>query len=89
MILCEIQVYCMFKSVLAYDVSIPVLKPIHSAFTQRSIHKDTKQQIINNVFVFISDEEYTRNSSDLETLVWSPETGLSNKQIDQFLVIAR
>lgn len=26
---------------------------------------------------------------DLETLVWTPEHGLTDKQIDQFLVISR
>ncbi|XP_039757634.1 metastasis-associated protein MTA3 [Pararge aegeria] len=34
-------------------------------------------------------EEDTRKSSELETLVWTPAHGLSDRQIDQFLVVAR
>ncbi|CAH2094741.1 unnamed protein product [Euphydryas editha] len=34
-------------------------------------------------------EEDTRSSSELETLVWTPAHGLSDRQIDQFLVVAR
>ncbi|XP_063895921.1 metastasis-associated protein MTA3 isoform X2 [Helicoverpa armigera] len=30
-----------------------------------------------------------RNSSELETLVWTPEHGLTDRQIDQFLVVSR
>lgn len=30
-----------------------------------------------------------RNSDDLETLIWEPTQGLSDRQIDQFMVIAR
>ena len=43
----------------------------------------------SNVRVVKSDAEYDRKSEDLETLVWRPDSGLTNKQIDQFLVIAR
>ncbi|CAL8111643.1 unnamed protein product [Orchesella dallaii] len=31
----------------------------------------------------------TRNSEELETLIWTPDHGLTDKQIDQFLVISR
>ncbi|CAG4988239.1 unnamed protein product [Parnassius apollo] len=34
-------------------------------------------------------EEEPRNSEDLETLVWTPEHGLTDRQIDQFLVVSR
>ncbi|XP_026494331.1 metastasis-associated protein MTA3 [Vanessa tameamea] len=34
-------------------------------------------------------EEDSRCSSELETLVWTPAHGLSDRQIDQFLVVAR
>uniref|UniRef100_A0A2A4JPS0 Metastasis-associated protein MTA3 n=1 Tax=Heliothis virescens TaxID=7102 RepID=A0A2A4JPS0_HELVI len=34
-------------------------------------------------------EEDLRNSSELETLVWTPEHGLTDRQIDQFLVVSR
>ena len=37
----------------------------------------------------IAPEEDTRRYEDLEELVWSPENDLSEKTIDQFLVIAR
>lgn len=39
-------------------------------------------------FVFI-DEQDTRNLDDLETLVWTPNHHLNDRQIDQFLVISR
>lgn len=35
------------------------------------------------------DETDGRNLSELETLVWRPDHGLTDKQIDQFLVISR
>ncbi|CAK1550441.1 unnamed protein product [Leptosia nina] len=34
-------------------------------------------------------EEDARNSEELETLVWTPEHGLTDRQIDQFLVVSR
>lgn len=34
-------------------------------------------------------EEDPRNSEELETLVWTPEHGLTDRQIDQFLVVSR
>ncbi|XP_059053236.1 metastasis-associated protein MTA3 [Achroia grisella] len=34
-------------------------------------------------------EDDPRNSEDLETLVWTPEHGLTDRQIDQFLVVSR
>ncbi|CAH1637854.1 unnamed protein product [Spodoptera littoralis] len=34
-------------------------------------------------------EEDVRNSEELETLVWTPEHGLTDRQIDQFLVVSR
>ena len=34
-------------------------------------------------------EEETRVTEELEELVWSPDNELSDKVIDQFLVIAR
>ncbi|XP_049877852.1 metastasis-associated protein MTA3 [Pectinophora gossypiella] len=34
-------------------------------------------------------EEDERNSEDLETVVWTPEHGLTDRQIDQFLVVSR
>ncbi|VVD00992.1 unnamed protein product [Leptidea sinapis] len=34
-------------------------------------------------------EEDTRKSEELETLVWTPEHGLTDRQIDQFLVVSR
>ena len=37
----------------------------------------------------IDPEDETRDEKDLEELVWSPEHDLSDKVIDQFLVIAR
>lgn len=38
---------------------------------------------------FIEVEDDQRQSDQLETLIWRPENGLSKKEIDQFLVIAR
>ncbi|XP_064601539.1 metastasis-associated protein MTA3-like isoform X2 [Liolophura sinensis] len=35
------------------------------------------------------DEEDTRKSEDLEELVWTPENNLSDREIDQFLILAR
>lgn len=35
------------------------------------------------------DEQDTRNLDDLETLVWTPNHHLNDRQIDQFLVISR
>ena len=37
----------------------------------------------------IRPEDDTRRYEDLEDLVWSPDNNLSDKVIDQFLVIAR
>ncbi|XP_075983283.1 metastasis associated 1-like [Anticarsia gemmatalis] len=34
-------------------------------------------------------EEEPRNTEELETLVWTPEHGLTDRQIDQFLVVSR
>ena len=34
-------------------------------------------------------DEDTRESSDLEELVWSPDNKLTDTQIDEFLVLAR
>jgi len=42
------------------------------------------------MFVFcISEEADNRNLEDLETLVWTPSHHLTDRQIDQFLVISR
>jgi metastasis-associated protein MTA len=37
----------------------------------------------------ISDDSDNRNLEDLETLVWTPSHHLTDRQIDQFLVISR
>lgn len=34
-------------------------------------------------------EKYERNLEDMETLVWTPRHSLSDKKIDQFLVVSR
>lgn len=34
-------------------------------------------------------EKYERNLEDMETLVWTPNHALSDKKIDQFLVVSR
>ena len=42
------------------------------------------------MYVFcVSDETDNRNLEDLETLVWTPSHHLTDRQIDQFLVISR
>lgn len=41
------------------------------------------------VIIDITVEDDQRQSDQLETLIWRPENGLSKKEIDQFLVIAR
>ena len=38
---------------------------------------------------YILGEEDVRSSEELETLVWTPEHGLTDRQIDQFLVVSR
>nr|XP_032521561.1 metastasis-associated protein MTA3-like [Danaus plexippus plexippus] len=40
-------------------------------------------------FDLATSEDDGRSSSSLETLVWTPSHGLSDRQIDQFLVVAR
>lgn len=42
-----------------------------------------------NVDRIVVGEEDPRNSEELETLVWTPEHGLTDRQIDQFLVVSR
>ncbi|KOB76599.1 Eukaryotic initiation factor 4A-III [Operophtera brumata] len=42
-----------------------------------------------NVEHIVVGEEDPRNSEELETLVWTPEHGLTDRQIDQFLVVSR
>ena len=37
----------------------------------------------------ISAKSDETSSHELETLVWSPDGGLSDKEIDKFLVLAR
>lgn len=39
--------------------------------------------------LYVLGEEDVRNSEELETLVWTPEHGLTDRQIDQFLVVSR
>lgn len=36
-----------------------------------------------------ADEEDPRKLEDLEELVWDPENGLTDRDIDQFQIIAR
>lgn len=38
---------------------------------------------------YVLDEIDTRNEEELETLVWTPGHHLTDRQIDQFLVISR
>jgi len=47
------------------------------------------QATIDQIPDVINPEEDTRRHEDLEELVWNPENELSDKVIDQFLVIAR
>jgi metastasis-associated protein MTA len=35
------------------------------------------------------DEKYDRNLEDLEALVWTPNNNLTDRKIDQFLVVSR
>lgn len=44
---------------------------------------------INLLLVFPAGEEDDRDQSKLEEKLWDPECPLTNKQIDQFLVVAR
>lgn len=37
----------------------------------------------------VEKEEDSRRSQDLETLVWTPRHNLTDRQIDQFLVVSR
>ena len=39
--------------------------------------------------LFTSGEEDGRVMEELEELIWDPEAGVTDRQIDQFLVIAR
>lgn len=40
-------------------------------------------------FFFIDEEEDGRKMEELEELIWKPENCLADRQIDQFLIIAR
>ena len=49
-----------------------------------------KEKFIDSVnFLIYAGEDDGRNQAELETKVWEPESQLTDKQIDQFLVIAR
>jgi hypothetical protein len=48
------------------------------------VHRKITQ---NSFFILVKTDE--RNLSDMETLVWTPENTLSDREIDQFLVVAR
>lgn len=49
----------------------------------------TTISIIITMCVCIAGEEDPRKLEDLETLLWTPEHGLTDRQIDQFLVVSR
>ena len=59
--------------------------------THAHMHTYTHYLFINNVLLFFSNlgETDGRKLEELERLVWNPEHGLSDRQIDQFMVIAR
>lgn len=46
-------------------------------------------KIVRQQDVIFVGEEDPRISEELETLVWTPEHGLTDRQIDQFLVVSR
>ena len=46
-------------------------------------------QLCELFIVFSSGETDGRDLSNLEELVWTPENPLSDREIDQFMVIAR
>lgn len=39
--------------------------------------------------ITLEEMNVQRDSSELETLVWDPNNTISDKQVDQFLVVAR
>lgn len=42
------------------------------------------------VFFFYKGEDTdNRKMEELEDLIWNPENGLSDRQVDQFLIISR
>ena len=50
--------------------------------------KSIRIQWANNRELFTGEED-GRNLEDLEELIWDPDADISDRQIDQFLVIAR
>ena len=53
----------------------------------------SKGSLFSNIHIYmlcyIIGESDGRNLDELEELIWDPEAGTSDRQIDQFLVIAR
>lgn len=49
------------------------------------------QEITSNGRFFFYEGEDTdnRKMEELEDLIWNPENGLSDRQVDQFLIISR
>lgn len=47
------------------------------------------QEITSNGRFFFYKGEDNRKMEELEDLIWNPENGLSDRQVDQFLIISR
>ena len=67
---------------LKYKMASPIL------FVSICMGKSIRIQWVDNSEI-ITGEEDGRNLEDLEELIWDPEADISDRQIDQFLVIAR
>lgn len=49
------------------------------------------QEITSNghFFFYKGEDTDNRKMEELEDLIWNPENGLSDRQVDQFLIISR
>lgn len=72
-----------------YQTEVTNLLKEGTCSTKVSVDASEERESEVNVERIVVGEEDTRNSEELETLVWTPEHGLTDRQIDQFLVVSR
>lgn len=42
-----------------------------------------------HIFFYKGEDTDNRKMEELEDLIWNPENGLTDRQVDQFLIISR
>ena len=85
-----VRYFCLFQLLISIPTTLTLPHLNHNYdYLLCHCHLSSSSSSLTTLLVFLAGETDGRNMEELESLVWTPCHGLTDRQIDQFLVMSR